>query len=281
MAFDLRRNFDISPEDVAVEFHGLIFDLILFGIIITVFDLFDKRAKDKKRWLEELDDYRYFKSKTASNRITGILHRLNKNNYYQIDLTNIKITGAVLWLVIGGFWRIPINTLTKKAFKWTLLLRTFKTKDLLIFNLFIEKSSISSSLFQHIYFSDFVLLDIRVTNTQFKLCHLLIGNFKLKKAGAIVFQKCIIEKFDLDFIDADIGGVKFENCAFFHTTFKVSESDLRRLNSDANSISFENCHFWNCNGLPFLDKNGNFNLKYTVEDGHHYNSIRWPSGYLI
>lgn len=81
--------------DIAVEFHGVIFDILFIGIIISIYEGIAKRKKDLferkqeiKRYKEEIDDFREWKEDEAKYRILGIIKRLNNKRVTQIDLNN-------------------------------------------------------------------------------------------------------------------------------------------------------------------------------------------------
>jgi len=98
---------DFAPIDrngylgnLFAEFHGLAFDLIVFGILIVVYNrIIEKRRsreQDIKRWQEEIDDFRHWPAKEAAYRIAGNIRRLNRNGIYEIDLSDCNLSDVVL-----------------------------------------------------------------------------------------------------------------------------------------------------------------------------------------
>lgn len=86
-----------SYHDVLVEFHGLVFDLFLFGIVITWYEAARSRKEERyrieierkltiKRYLEELEDYQHWRSDESSYRTQGIIRRLVNENATDITL---------------------------------------------------------------------------------------------------------------------------------------------------------------------------------------------------
>lgn len=65
-----------------------IVDLFIFGIVIVIFNKMLERRRDIRRWHEEIDDYRDWKEPEATNRIRGIIRRLNRQHITKIDLSN-------------------------------------------------------------------------------------------------------------------------------------------------------------------------------------------------
>ena len=70
------------------EVHGLAFDIIIFGIIIVVFNKQIEIRNDIKRWKEEIDDYRNWNQPEAMHRVVGNIKRLNRQGIFKLDLNN-------------------------------------------------------------------------------------------------------------------------------------------------------------------------------------------------
>ena len=109
------RQFDfywdeLSPfwQGVLTEAHGTLFDILLFGIVLTFYEKYNEKRKDIKRLEEEIDDYRDWKEPEATYRIIGCIKRLNRHKVTAIklhgcflknaDLTNkINLTSSDIW----------------------------------------------------------------------------------------------------------------------------------------------------------------------------------------
>lgn len=86
-------------SDVLVEAHGLLFDLIVFGILLTSYEAIknalqkdedDKSAID--RYNEEIDDFRDWNSQEAKIRVRGNIRRSNKLGNTKFDLFSINLS---------------------------------------------------------------------------------------------------------------------------------------------------------------------------------------------
>lgn len=75
-------------EGITTELFGFGFDILLFGILITLYDNHRSKTNKIEQYLEEIEDYRGWREKEASYRIFGIIKRLQKEKYYDIDLTD-------------------------------------------------------------------------------------------------------------------------------------------------------------------------------------------------
>ena len=54
-----------SYKDIAVEFHGMVFDIILFGLVLTFYEWMTDRRDKINRYREEIDDYLGWESDEA------------------------------------------------------------------------------------------------------------------------------------------------------------------------------------------------------------------------
>lgn len=88
--FDFCDN-NFSAHDILVEFHGLIFDLFVFGILITIYDSIKSKRDRITRYREELKDYYGWESDEAKYRTRGILNRLVQLKAREIDLSGCSV----------------------------------------------------------------------------------------------------------------------------------------------------------------------------------------------
>jgi BTB/POZ domain-containing protein KCTD9 len=87
---------DGNIDGVLTEAHGMLLDIIVFGILLAIYDKFKGAKEDIKRYKEEIDDFRPWKSEEASHRIAGIIKRLNKLEFYEIRLSYCYLNKANL-----------------------------------------------------------------------------------------------------------------------------------------------------------------------------------------
>jgi BTB/POZ domain-containing protein KCTD9 len=97
---------DTFYEGVMVEAHGMLLDIAVIGVLILWLSQLGEKRREIKRYLEEIDDFRGWKSKEAGYRIAGNIKRLNRHGITQInlsqcylnstDLNGIKLRGAIL-----------------------------------------------------------------------------------------------------------------------------------------------------------------------------------------
>lgn len=82
---------DFNLHEILVEFHGLIFDLIIFGLLLTIYDSIKSRQDRIVRYKEEISDYSGWESEEAKHRISGLVKRLIQLKVKKIELYNCHI----------------------------------------------------------------------------------------------------------------------------------------------------------------------------------------------
>ncbi len=83
-----------SFHDILVESHGLIFDLFVFGILITIYESIESKKNDIKRYKEEIDDFRFWFSEESKHRVKGLISRLINLDVKKIDLKHCNLVGC-------------------------------------------------------------------------------------------------------------------------------------------------------------------------------------------
>ena len=81
---------------ILVEAHGMLMDILVFGIALTSYEKFTEERNEIKRLHEEIDDYRRWDEPEAMYRIVGCIKRLNKKGESRIELHETYLNGAVL-----------------------------------------------------------------------------------------------------------------------------------------------------------------------------------------
>lgn len=76
--------------------HGMMFDLVVLGILLTIYDSITVKRTEIERLKNDIDDLRFWESDEAKFRIVGCIKRLNKLHHYQIDLSDCNLSGMNL-----------------------------------------------------------------------------------------------------------------------------------------------------------------------------------------
>ena len=223
-------------SNIVVEFHGLIFDIILFGILFTIFE---KRNEKKVRisiYKDDLDDLRLpFHDPKGVNRT---ILRLNRLKCFDLDLSNISISQFQI-----SNWHI-INNLGPNQ-----ILR----------NLNLEECKLEKSKFKRQNFLDCKMTLSICDDTIFDQCVFMGNTFiKVKTAMDTSFTNCefkVNDYKDTPFVSSMIQfenvikatGSEFVNCSFSNIKFPKSMDW---------EVLFKNCSFEKCYGLSWLKPGG-------------------------
>lgn len=88
---------DFTFHDILVEYHGLVYDLIVFGILLTIYEAIRDKKDKITRYKEEIDDFRFWHSDESMHRIKGSVNRLEKLGVNSIDLSMCEFSNP-RWL---------------------------------------------------------------------------------------------------------------------------------------------------------------------------------------
>lgn len=241
-----------EPADVLVEAHGLVFDILFFGLLLAVYEVVINQRREKKlkeleeerkieRYFEEIDDYRYWKESEASYRIRGILKRLNKLGIDKFDLNDCFLQNSIF-----NSWEFKNSRFDRAILSGSLFLRSKFTKCEFVATDFAEA-----------VFSEFDKEKSNWNQTQFIECD--FSNAKLKKISAmnVEFNDCVFDK--TEFYNSNLVGSKFINCNFNDTdgqtivegfeSSNLSMSIFKKCKfvnirqNDLSNLKFENCEF--------------------------------------
>ena len=92
----LDYRYGINWSDVQVEAHGLLMDIIVFGILILAFNKAREIRNLKRHYHEEIEDFRDWKSDEAKYRILGNVKRLTRLGEKHFDLNRCYLKNG--WL---------------------------------------------------------------------------------------------------------------------------------------------------------------------------------------
>jgi hypothetical protein len=65
---------DYGPEfwlNVKVEAHGMLFDILVIGVLILWLNQLGEKRREIQRYIDEIDDFRGWESEEAAHRIRG------------------------------------------------------------------------------------------------------------------------------------------------------------------------------------------------------------------
>ena len=152
--------------DILVESHGLFFDLIVFGIILSIYEEWRNRKEQLQRCLDEMNHLKYSKVKNAGQKAIGIAMKMQNLKADDVDLTVFNIDGY------------HIHDL-KRISNW-------RFGHLKRFSITISKISNTS-------FSGIVLNKVTFISCNFENC-----SFALSKFENVTFLSCTFKNVNFD-----------------------------------------------------------------------------------
>ncbi len=83
-------------KNIRVEAHGMLFDILVLGLLFSWLHGLGEKRRLIKRYEDEIDDFRGWKSEEAARRIRGNILRLNREGVHKINLHNCFLKGVHL-----------------------------------------------------------------------------------------------------------------------------------------------------------------------------------------
>lgn len=83
-----------SYHDILVEANGLVLDILILGLGLTIFEYFRSKREQITNLQMRIDDYRGWKSDEAKHRIMGSVNRLIELGIYQFNLNSCFLVGS-------------------------------------------------------------------------------------------------------------------------------------------------------------------------------------------
>lgn len=83
-------------ENVLVEAHGMILDLLVIGLVAYLFQRRSERSDLKKQVLRDLEDLRHYRGSDAGYRIYGELRRLSSLGVKKVTIATARINDVSL-----------------------------------------------------------------------------------------------------------------------------------------------------------------------------------------
>ncbi len=205
-------------ENLLVEAHGMIFDLLVIGILLVWLNKVGEKRLRVRRYQEEIDDFRHWINDEASFRIAGDIKRLNKDGIFTIDLYNCHLKNVNLNYV----------NLTNSNMNYINL----------------EDSSLQNATMVNVRLNQANLQNVKLQGTKMKNAQLSGANLqfstpikadltgsnliKAKLNGAVMID-CIL-------VDSMVAGADFTDANLFKTDFTGAKGLTAEQLSKARSI---------------------------------------------
>lgn len=191
-------------ENLLVEAHGMIFDLLVIGILLVWLNKIGEKRVRIKRYQEEIDDFRHWVNEEASFRIAGDIKRLNKDQIFNIDLYNCYLKNVNLNYV----------NLTGSNMNYVNL------EDSTLQNAILNNVRLNQANLQNVKMQGIQLVNSQLSGVNFMFTTPIKADFtnsnliKAKFKGAVlidaIFKDCMLA--GADFTDANLFKADFSGC---------------------------------------------------------------------
>ncbi|MEL6717488.1 MAG: pentapeptide repeat-containing protein [Bacteroidota bacterium] len=201
LLLDYRNGFDWTG--IQVEAHGMLFDIILFGILLTVYETITSRQRQVKSYMDQLESFRDWYGEEAAFRVKYIVDELNKLGVSDLTLENLHL---------GKLNKELVEDQRKRGNRISCL------ADADILNIDLQKANLKKSIF--------------------KEANLTGANFEKADLSFADFENAFLPGSNFDGVDLTFGG--FENAYLVGSNFKGV--NLRTVNfkgANVSSVNFE------------------------------------------
>jgi len=228
-------------RDLMVEAHGVVFDIFMIGVVIFWLQQKGKNKVDKRRYQDEIDDFRGWNSEEASRRIRGNLRRLNSFGVSSIDISNCflrnmdlrktDLSGCYAWGTDLSWADLRFSKLSKGNFEdANLSFSNLSGSD--IKEAYFWKADLSNCNIRNSNMTNCVMIETDLSETDFtdtKLNNSSFANSNLKNS---VFWGADLEKADFDM--AELENSDFQN-ANLKDVIGFKEDQIKKIYSFYNS----------------------------------------------
>ena len=205
----LRFTFKIpySFENIYPEIFGLLFDVVLFGVIISIYQMSNEKKKAIKIEKDIIDDFRGWKSNEASHRILGSIKRLQRLGIFSHNLKSCYFEGVEFHKLCFSNSKMTnvsiIDTDINNTDFLDIKSRSLKIRNKSIFGshfirgkleFSLQTDHISSTLFKDIDLTNSRLNITSMTRVLFQEVKFIHSNFKFQNCNCIEFVDCIFDE---------------------------------------------------------------------------------------
>lgn len=186
-----------SKHEILVEAHGLVFDLFVFGIVITIFDFIRNRREKRSKYNEEIEDLIGWKNEEAKFRILAKVKRLYDLGQRRFFLSNLYLKGADLSVYDLTNSVIVLTNIKKGSFIRSNL-KNVQLQASKLNKVYFTSANLENTNLEHAVCKGAFFTSVDLINTNFKCAD-------LRKASFIVcnYKNVNLENAKLDQVVVD------------------------------------------------------------------------------
>lgn len=230
LVFYLNQVTGTTLADFVLEMNGFMLDVVLFAVLIVWLNKRRERNSRKLNYLEQLEDFKFWKSEEGVNRKVGIIRRLNQLDGDLPSLARFELPGA--YLKDFDFEKIDLS----HANLSTAFLLNANLQNATLFQVNCEKAYLEQTLLKKANLREAYLGWVDLRSANLSEADLSCANLELAILWNSDLSGCILESANLDKADltkANLKGAFCMNTVFGHANVSdvdFTAADLRGAN---------------------------------------------------
>jgi len=196
------HNFDEFYLNVLAEAHGMLFDILVIGILIFWLNKSGETRLRIRTYKDEIDDFRMWESEEAAFRNVGNIKRLNRHDIYKMNLANCYLRKTNL-----NYVQLPESNLNTANLSGTTLIEA-NLKKARLNQANLENATINQACLESAFASGANFKDAYLIKTNLKNALLIKANFE----NAFMM--------DADLNGAFLSGADFTNANLYQVDFR-------------------------------------------------------------
>lgn len=211
------KQFDNFYPQVLAEAHGMLFDITIIGILIFWLNKIGEKNLRIRMYLDEIDDFRLWKSEEAAFRTAGNIKRLNRHKIHKLNLVECHL--------------VRTNMSDVNLSESNLNLADISNSQL--FNANLEEARLNQTSFVNSNLNHANFKNAYASGANFQQATLIRCNFENTSLILANFSDAILMEANLK--GADVSGADFTNCNLFKADLRnVSGLKVEQMKSVSN-----------------------------------------------
>lgn len=228
IVFTINKQAETNWPDFVLVLNNTFMNILIFGILLTWLDKKRRRRHLNQSYLEQLEDFRFWRSEEGVWRKVGILRRLRNLEATLPDLSGIELENAMLESWDLTDLKMNHANLTN-GFLWQSDISRTNFERAVMERVYLENTVINHTNFTKTYMA---MADCRETNGKNAL--FICANLESSLFGSAQLEDCSFEGANLEkvsFEKADLKGCLFYSAHLTGCNFKgasLSGCDFRQ-----------------------------------------------------
>lgn len=189
-------------QNLLAEFHGTLVDILVIGILILWLNKIGEKKVRISSYLDEIEDFREWRSEEAKYRIVGNIRRLNRDKVYSLPINNLDLNDITLKYINLRSSKVNYSNFSNSNFIEINFAHS-KMHQTKFKNTYLNKCNFRNALM-----SGSFLPYAKIIKTSFEYAYLFMANFEET------------DIMDVSFYGADLTFADFKNANLFNADLR-------------------------------------------------------------